>query len=74
MAVDTSELVWLCSFLVSSRIFLKQPMKLCCDSQVALYIAKNPMFHERTKHIEIDCHFVQEIVVVAYLKSDNSDA
>ena len=60
MAATTSKLVWLKSFLASLGVFHTKPMHLYCDSQAALHITKNPVFHKRTKHIEIDCHFVRE--------------
>ena len=60
MAATTSELVWAKSFLVYLGVFHTQAMQLFCDSLVALHIARNPIFHERTNHIEIDCHFIRE--------------
>ena len=60
MAVTTCELVWLQQLLHDLNISHKGPMTLYCDNQSALYIARNPVFHEHTKHIEIDCHIVRD--------------
>ncbi|CAA7037926.1 unnamed protein product [Microthlaspi erraticum] len=58
MAFTTKELKWNRELLQCFGVSHTQPMKLYCDNKAALYIAANPLFHERTKHIESDCHFV----------------
>jgi hypothetical protein len=60
MALVTCELIWLKQLLKELQFEDTRPMTLICDNQAALHIASNPVFHERTKHIEIDCHFVRE--------------
>lgn len=60
MAAITCELKWLKGLLLSLGVNHDKAIPLFCDSQSALHLAKNPVFHERTKHIEIDCHFVRD--------------
>ncbi|RDX90002.1 Copia protein, partial [Mucuna pruriens] len=60
MASATCELIWVKQLIQELKFADVQPMELYCDNQATLHIASNPVFHERTKHIEIDCHFVWE--------------
>ncbi|BBH08397.1 wall-associated kinase 2, partial [Prunus dulcis] len=60
MAMATCELQWLRYLLYDLGLSHTTPSLLYCDNQAALYIAANPVYHERTKHIEIDCHVVRE--------------
>ena len=60
MALATCELIWLRHLLQELRFGKGEQMKLIYDNQVALHIASNPVFHEMTKHIEVDCHFIKE--------------
>lgn len=50
---------WLLAILGVPQI---GPTPLFCDNQAARHIANNPVFHERTKHVEMDCNFVRERV------------
>lgn len=69
MASATSELIWLKSFLASLGVFHTNSMMLYCDNQAAIHIAKNLVIHDRTKHIEIDCHFIRQHLVNNTIKT-----
>lgn len=55
-----SKVSWLVWLLGDLGLPIESPVPIHCDSQASLHIAKNLIFHERTKHIEIDCHYLRE--------------
>ena len=76
MQQATSEITWLVNLLEELNVTSLKPVTLRCDNQSAMQIAKNPVYHERTKHIELDCHFTREklmkgLIQLTYLPTQN---
>ncbi|XP_058211908.1 uncharacterized mitochondrial protein AtMg00810-like [Rhododendron vialii] len=76
MAHGVCELLWLQTVLHDLRISDNDPMKLYCDNKAAINIAHNPVQHDRTKHIEIDRHFIKEklskgLICMPFVRSKN---
>nr|GEU63413.1 copia protein [Tanacetum cinerariifolium] len=69
MPADSCEVVCLGNMLHNIGLNDLNPVELCCDNSSAIQIAANPVFHERTKHFELDVHFVKEKVLAGVIKT-----
>ena len=68
VAVATCEVVWILYLLRDIQVEHNREALLFCDSQSILHIGSSLIFHERTKHIEIDCHVVRDKVLAKVIK------
>uniref|UniRef100_A0A8R7PAF0 Reverse transcriptase Ty1/copia-type domain-containing protein n=1 Tax=Triticum urartu TaxID=4572 RepID=A0A8R7PAF0_TRIUA len=76
MAHRVCEVLWVRILLMELGLFQTKPLMLYCDNKAALSIAQNPVQHDRTKHVEIDRHFIKEkldqgIICMTYASSSN---
>ncbi|KAJ0526509.1 putative RNA-directed DNA polymerase [Helianthus annuus] len=74
MCSATCEMMWLKNLLTELGISYSLPMSVFCDSQAALSIAANPVFHERTKHFELDLHFLREKISDGIIRTEKVDS
>jgi hypothetical protein len=62
LSAAVQEIIWLKKMLSNLKIYPESKVKIYQDNQGAIALAKNPIFHQRTKHIDIKYHFVREKV------------
>jgi hypothetical protein len=79
IAVCMCEILWVQKIMRELRLAISTPTCLYNDGQSAIEITKNPVQHDRTKHIEIDRHFIKEKMVkgeilLSYINSKNQVA
>ena len=67
MALATSEIMWIQSLISKLQVSYVSPPVFWCGNLGAISLATNPVFHQRTKHIEIDMHFVRDRVLAKQL-------
>ncbi|TQD90539.1 hypothetical protein C1H46_023885 [Malus baccata] len=68
LAHTAAELTWVCKILKDLKFSLPKLPHLWCDNISAISLASNPIFHARTKHVEIDYHYIRELVLAKLIK------
>lgn len=68
VANAAAERSWMRNLLQELHVDIKKATVIYCDNVSVIYLAQNPVHHRRTKHVELDIHFVCEKVVVGQLR------
>lgn len=58
-----TEMVWVTSLFKKLKVDLHVPTTIRCDTKTTIEIAANSIFHERTKYVEINCYFINTILM-----------
>lgn len=68
MSFAVKEVIWIVNLLSELQVPQTRPVAFYCDSTAVIHIANNPVFHERTRHVELDCHQVRDRIVSGLIK------
>ncbi|GKB16801.1 ribonuclease H-like domain-containing protein [Tanacetum coccineum] len=74
LASATCEVIWLTNLLQDLNIKIQKPITMFCDNKAAIQIASNPVFHNRTRHFEIDLHFIRDKMIDGIIKPTKIDS
>ncbi|GKB42640.1 hypothetical protein Tco_0887582, partial [Tanacetum coccineum] len=69
MSSVACKIIWILKILTDLKVDYTIPVKMFYDSSAAMQIAANPVFHERTKHFEIDLYFLREKIAGGVFKT-----
>lgn len=69
LASTVSELLWITYVMRDFNINIPGPITFYCDNLSTIHMVENPVHHERTKHRDIDCHFVRDHFAKGFFKS-----
>jgi hypothetical protein len=76
IARGLAEILWIRKLLTEIGFPPKETSKVMCDNKAAIQISENPVQHDRTKHIEVDMHFIKEkleanIIDIPFVRSED---
>jgi hypothetical protein len=63
VAIAACEVIWLQKLLSDLGQLVDAPIVICCDNISSILLVNNPVYHARTKHIEVHYHFIREKVL-----------
>jgi hypothetical protein len=69
LALTAAEIVWLTHLLRDLKVSHSQSPLLLCDNKSAIFLSSNPVSHKRAKHVELDYHFLRELVLAGKLRT-----
>lgn len=67
LAQTAADIAWVHQLLIDLHVSPILPHVLWCDNKSAISLASNPIFHARTKHVEVDYHFIREKVLSKHI-------
>ena len=71
MSKGIDEVMWIRNLLDELQIPYLKPINIRCDNKSAISIARDPIYHDRMKHVNIDCFYIQNYLEQGILKTDH---